>query len=169
MTNFTWFFRFETFLLRTVRLGMYLALTLLLTSNYFHVRLDAGLLNRCRINGISLESSCGWRLTRRQNTLFNSFLFLGKDESRDTSVSVPIYVVTKLMQLIFKRGYNVTCDNFFTRLDVALYLADQKCSIMATIRQNRGELLKASKKKQQQHGTSLFASTQTATVTLTSY
>ena len=65
--------------------------------------------------------------------LFNSFLYLGKDESRDTSVSVPIYVVTKLMQLIFKRGYNVTCDNFFTRLDVALHLADQKCSNMATI------------------------------------
>ena len=71
------------------------------------------------------------------------------------------------MQLIFTRGYNVTCDNFFTRLDVALHLADQKCS--NTVRQNRRELQKASKKKQQQHETSLFASTQAATVTLTSY
>ena len=35
-----------------------------------------------------------------QNTLFNSFLYLGKDESRDTSASVPKYVVTMLMQLI---------------------------------------------------------------------
>ena len=85
--------------------------------------------------------------------LFNSFLYLGKDESRDTSVSVPKYVVTKLIfkqlifkQLIFKRGYNVTCDNFFTRLDVALHLANQKCNNMATVRQNRRELLKASKK-----------------------
>ena len=116
-----------------------------------------------------MESSSGWRLTRRQNTLFISFLYLGKDESSDTSVSVPIYVVTKLMQLIFKRGYNVTCDNFFTRLDVALHLADQKCGKMATVRQKRRELPKASKKKQQQHETSLFASTQVATVTLTSY
>ena len=73
------------------------------------------------------------------------------------------------MPLIFKRGYNVTCDNFFTRLDVALHLADEKCSNMAIVGQNRRELPKASKKKQQQHGTSLFASTQTATVTLTSY
>ena len=73
------------------------------------------------------------------------------------------------MQLIFKRGYNVTYDNFFTRLDIALHLADQKSSNMATVRQNRRELPKAFKKKQQQHETSLFASTQTATVTLTSY
>ena len=116
-----------------------------------------------------MESSSGWRLTRRQNTLCNSFLYLGKDESRDTSVSVPNYIVTKLMQLIFKRGYNVTCDNVFTRLDVGLHLADQKCSNMATVRQNQRELPKASKKKQQQHKTSLFASTQTATVTLTSH
>ena len=115
-----------------------------------------------------MESSSGWRLTRRQNTLFDSLLYLGKDESRGTSVRVPEYVMTKLMQLIFKRGYNVTCDNFFTTLDVVLHLADQKCSNMATVGQNRRELPKASKKKQQQHGTSLFASTQTATVTLTS-
>ena len=33
--------------------------------------------------------------------MFNSFLYLGKDESRDTSVNVPKYVVTKLMQVIF--------------------------------------------------------------------
>ena len=79
--------------------------------------------------------------------LFNSFAYLGKDESRDTSVSVSKYVVTKLMQLIFKRGYNVTCDNFFTRLDVALHLANQKCSNVATVRQNRRELPEASKKQ----------------------
>ena len=102
--------------------------------------------------------------------LFNSFPYLGKDENRNTFVSVPKYVVTKLMQPIFKRGYNVTCDNFFTRLDVALHLANQKCSNVATVRQNRRELPEASKKnKQQQHETSLFAPTQTATVALTSY
>ena len=61
--------------------------------------------------------------------LYNSFPYLGKDESRDTSVSLPSYIVTKLMQPIFKRGYNVTCDNFFTSLDVALRLAEQKSSI----------------------------------------
>ena len=56
--------------------------------------------------------------------LYNSFLYLGKDESRDYSVSLPTYVVTKLMQPNFKRGYNVTCDNFFLSLDVPQRLAE---------------------------------------------
>ena len=56
--------------------------------------------------------------------LLNSFPYLWKYESKDTSVSLPKYVVTKLMQLIFKGGYNVTYDNFFTRLDVALLLPE---------------------------------------------
>ena len=50
---------------------------------------------------------------------YNSFPYLGKDENRDTSASLPTYVVTKLMKPIFKRGYNVTCDNFLTSLDDA--------------------------------------------------
>ena len=58
--------------------------------------------------------------------LFNSFPYLEKDENRDTSVSLAKHAVINLMQPIFKRGYNVTCDNFFTSLDVALHLADQK-------------------------------------------
>ena len=50
--------------------------------------------------------------------LYNSFPYLRKDESRYTFVSLPTYVVTKLMQPIFKFGCNVTCDNFFTSLVV---------------------------------------------------
>ena len=100
---------------------------------------------------------------------YNSFPYLGKDESRSTSVSLPSYVVTKLMQPILKRGYNVTCDNFFTSLDITLRLAEQKCSIVGTVRQNRRELPQAAKRKQQQYETSLFTFTQTAVVTLTLY
>ena len=97
--------------------------------------------------------------------LYNSFPYLGKDESRDISVSLPSNVVTKLMQPIFRRGYNVTCDNFFASLDVALRLAEQKCGIVGTVRQNRKELLQAAKRQQQQYETSLFAFTKTALVT----
>ena len=63
--------------------------------------------------------------------LFNRFPYLRKDENRDTSVSLQKYVVTKLMQPIFKRGYNETCDNFFTSLDVALHLANQNAVWLA--------------------------------------
>ena len=79
--------------------------------------------------------------------IWGKMKYLGKDEvSWDTPVSRPSYVVTKLMQPIFKRGYNVTCDNFFTSLDVALRLTEQKCSIVGTVRQNRKELPQAAKR-----------------------
>ena len=80
-----------------------------------------------------------------------------------------LLLFTWLMQPIFKRGYNVTCDNFFTSLDVALRLAEQKCSIVGTARQNRREPPQAAKRQQQQYKTSLFTFIQTAVVTLTSY
>ena len=103
--------------------------------------------------------------------LYKSFPYLEKDESRHTSVSLPTCVVTKLMKPIFKRGYNVTCNNFFASLDVAQHLAVQNCGIVGTVRQNCKELPQAAKKKNGSSSkTSLFASTQTAaTVSLTLY
>ena len=94
--------------------------------------------------------------------LSNNFPYLGKDESRYTSVSLPTNFDTKLMKSIFKHGY-VTCNNFFTSLDVAQHLAVQKCSIVGTVRQNRRELPQAAKKSNS--STKLSP----ATVTLTSY
>jgi len=72
--------------------------------------------------------------------LYNGFPYLGKDDTRDTSVSVPTNVVMELMRPLFKHGYNVTCDNFFTFLDLAVRLAKEKCSLVGSIRQNRREL-----------------------------
>ena len=93
-----------------------------------------------------------------------------RDCTRDTSVSVPTDAVTKLMRPLFKHGYNVTCDTFFTSLDLAVRLAKEKCSIVGTIRQNRRELLQAAKAKQQLHETTLLKTTTSSTsVTLTCY
>ena len=69
--------------------------------------------------------------------MYNGFPYLGKDETRDTSMSVPTNVVMKLMKPLFKHRYNVTCENFFTSLDVAARLAKEKCSLVGTIRPNR--------------------------------
>ena len=77
--------------------------------------------------------------------LFNSFPYLGNDESMDNSLDLPKCVATKLMQLIFKRVNNVTCDNFFTSLDIALHQVDQKCSIVGPVGQNQTELPEAVK------------------------
>ena len=55
-----------------------------------------------------------------------SFSYLGK----------MTYTVKKLMQPIFKRGYNVTCDYFVTSFDIAFHLVEQKFCIVDTIRQS---------------------------------
>ena len=102
--------------------------------------------------------------------VYNGFPYLGKNEIRDISISGPINVVMKLMQLLFMHGYNVTCDHFFTSLDVAVCLAKKKCSIVGTICQNRRELPRAAKAKQQMQETTIFKTTTAPTsVTLTCY
>ena len=85
-------------------------------------------------------------------------------------MSVPTNVVMKLMKPLFKHGYNVTCDNFFTSLDVAARLAKEKCSLVGTIRHNRREPPQTAKTKQQLHDTTLFKTTTSSTsATLTCY
>ena len=57
--------------------------------------------------------------------LFNGVPYLGKDESILDNVSLQTSVVVKLMSPLFGRGYNVTCDNYFTSLDLSLRLAHE--------------------------------------------
>ena len=95
--------------------------------------------------------------------LYNGFPYLGKDEIRDTSMSVPSNVVMKLMKPLFKHGYNVSCDNFFTSLDVAARLAKEKGSLVGTIRHNRRELPQAAKAMQQLHDTTPLKTTISST------
>ena len=45
---------------------------------------------------------------------YNSFPYLGKNEARSIDVSILTDVVLKLMDPLFKKGYNVTCNNYFT-------------------------------------------------------
>ena len=85
---------------------------------------------------------------------------------RVTSITVPTNVVMKLMQLLFKHGYNVTCDNFFRSLDVAVCLAKGKCSRVGTICQNRKELPQAAKAKQQLHETTIFKTIAASTIVI---
>ena len=65
-------------------------------------------------------------------------------------------VVLKLMALLFRRGYNVTCDNYFTSLGLALKLVEKKCSLFGTLCQNRREVAEECKKKKELHKTEVF-------------
>ena len=48
-------------------------------------------------------------------------------------------VVVNHCKHIKGKGYNITCDNFFTSLPVAEKLARDKLSIVVTMRKNRRE------------------------------
>ena len=79
-------------------------------------------------------------------------------------MSAPTDVVMKLMSPLFKKGYNVTCDNSFTFLDLTLQLAKQHRSLVGTISRNRGEVSTVLKEIQPLH--ELHGAT---AVTITSY
>ena len=82
---------------------------------------------------------------------------------------VPTDVVLKLRAPLFQRGYNVTCDNSFTSLGLALKLVHKKCSLVGTLRQNRREVAGECKKKKELHETEVFRYDDQTAITLTSY
>ena len=103
--------------------------------------------------------------------LFNGFPYVGKDESRSGDVSVPTDVVMKLMMPLFKKGHNITSDNYFTSLDLCLRLAKQGCSLVGTIRSNRREIPNNLQETCNLHDTTIvkLADAAVATVTITKY
>ena len=101
--------------------------------------------------------------------LYNGFSYLGKDWTRSGDASLPTDVVMKLMIPLFSQGFNVTCDNYFTSLDLLLRLAKRQCTLVATIRANRKKILDLLKKKRMLHSTMAIHSTGDTTATITSY
>ena len=79
--------------------------------------------------------------------LFNGFPYVGKDNTRSSDMPLPTDVMLKLMAPLFQRGYNVTCDNYFNSLGLALKLVEEKCSLVGILRQNRREVPEKCKKK----------------------
>ena len=73
--------------------------------------------------------------------LANGFPYLCKDDERPESMQLPEYVVKQIMvESVLNKGYNVTCDNIFTRRKIRDYLLKNKASLLGTIRINRHEL-----------------------------
>ena len=69
--------------------------------------------------------------------LFNGFPYVGKNESRSGDVSVPIGVVMKLMMPLFRKGHDVTSDDYFTSLD--LVCGSQNKAAALSVRSDRTE------------------------------
>ena len=101
--------------------------------------------------------------------LYNGFSYPGKDWTRSGDASLPTDVVMKLMIPLISQGFNVTCDNYFTSLDLLLRRAKRQCNLVATIRANRREIPDLLKKKRMLHSTMAVHSTGDTTATITSY
>ena len=83
--------------------------------------------------------------------LFNGFPHVGNDDTSSSDMSVLTDVVLKLMAPLFQWGYNVTCDNYFTSLGLALKKVEKKCSLVGTLRQNGRDVPEECKKKKKSH------------------
>ena len=105
----------------------------------------------------------------KSKCLYNGFTYLGRDLIRSGDTSLPTYVEMKLMIHLFRQSFNVTCDNYFTSLDLSLRLAKRQCSLVATIRANRRKIPDLLKKKRMLHNTMAAHSTGDTTATFTSY
>ena len=66
--------------------------------------------------------------------------YLGAQEQERGGTPLAKSVLVKLTEKVKGKGYNITCDNFFTSLSAAEKLARNKISIVGTIRKNRREL-----------------------------
>ena len=89
--------------------------------------------------------------------LFNNIPYIGKDDTRSSDMPVLTHVVMKLMAPLFRRGYNVTYDNYFTSLGLALKLVEKKFSLFGKLCQNEREVTEECKKKKNLHKTEVFS------------
>ena len=101
--------------------------------------------------------------------LYNGFPYVGNDDTRSSDMSVLADVVLKLMAPLFQQDYNVTYDNYFTSLGLALKLVEKKCSLVGTLRQNIRKVPEKCKKKKELDETEVFRYDGQTAVTLTSY
>ena len=67
----------------------------------------------------------------------NIYVYLGAQEKEQRfGALLAVSVVVNLCKNIKRKGYNITCDNFFTSLPVAEKLTRDKLSIVRTMRKN---------------------------------
>jgi len=102
--------------------------------------------------------------------VYNLHPYLGREERRGNSTKLPVgtEVVLSLVQPLEQSGRNITCDNFFTSVQLADLLYHKKLTLLGTVRKSNRDIpdqFLASRSKDV--GSSLFAFT--ATTTLVSY
>jgi hypothetical protein len=94
-----------------------------------------------------------WLLVDLQDKyICNGFPYLGRDDEQPRNgENLSSSVVLRLLKPYYNLGYNVTCDNYFTNLDLAKSLLSKKTTLVGTIRSNRRELPQICRNRDQLH------------------
>ncbi|XP_047370499.1 uncharacterized protein LOC124957528 [Vespa velutina] len=72
--------------------------------------------------------------------LVNGLPYLGRDETRPTSIPLSEFVVMKLVKPITNCKRNITTDNFFTTASLAAKSLAERTTLVGTMSANRREL-----------------------------
>lgn len=66
---------------------------------------------------------------------------IGKESiARDVSISIPIYSVLKLAELIYGTNRNVSEDNWFASCELTGKLTEKKLTMVSTLSENKSEI-----------------------------
>lgn len=88
--------------------------------------------------------------------LLNGFPYLGKNDHRPQNQRLSEYVVMNLSAPFLGKGRNITCDNFFTSVNLAQMLKAKRTSIVGTVNRIRREIPRTIKTKKQPLYSSCF-------------
>ena len=64
----------------------------------------------------------------------NGFVYLGANENRLDEETLGGFVVKELMSPFLNKGYCVTADNFFARLELSQFLCKNKTTFIGTLK-----------------------------------
>ncbi len=70
----------------------------------------------------------------------NGFVYLGANDTRSSNDTLGSFVVKELMAPFLNKGYCVSTDNFFTRLDLSQNLFKNKTTCVGTIKRQLKEM-----------------------------
>ena len=67
-------------------------------------------------------------------------IYTRKEENKARATNLGYDVVIRLIESFKMSGQNITCDNFFTSLNLGRKLLQKNLTVVRTIRKNRKEL-----------------------------
>ena len=73
---------------------------------------------------------------------WNLRFYVGKEDARDIQVPYGEYITMDILQGLFGSGRNLTCDNFFTSLNLSRRLFQSGITMVGTVRASRRDIPK---------------------------